>query len=533
MPTAPASQRPRTRARVAALVLGLGTSLLLAEAVARVAQGYRLGGLQLVHVLRTDANTDAGAAGRLLDYHAAVTAPTVAASVQGRLDLDPAWIRTSPQPVPHPPTPDALAQRFARHREWLFLYEINAAFLRMLWVPGQGVPLLAGLELPDSFTVFDAPGGSATPRYRYPASVTLPTGMVTNRFGFRGRELEPRKPRGTVRIGFVGASTTVEAPRLPHSAPELVEHWLNLWAEARGLAVRFETLNAAREAVASPDLRAVVEQELLPLGVDRIVYYEGANQFTPAVLDQHVDVVGPYALAQPPEGLVGTFDVAAVGSPERTWTDAVCDHSALAVAVRSLARGREMLREPPKPAQSVVLPPGVNATTFDLARAAEVLQLGSILGDLDAIRSAAEARDARIVLATFCWLVRPGLELDGLFGRNAFIQLNRAYWPFTYATVRELADVQNRGFEAWARARGIDLVDLSAMLPMDERLYIDAIHHSETGVRLKAWLLFCRLTELLERDLAAGLLPREPSGGEPYSRSAPRTVTRADLDAGR
>ena len=532
MATAPDRTPTRARARLLALALGLGTAALLAEAVARVAQGYRLGGLELVHVLRTDANTDPGAAGRLLDFHASVTAPVVAASMQGRTDLDAAWIRTSPAPVPHPPTPDMLAQRFARHREWLFLYEINAAFLKSLWVPGQGVPLLAGIELPDSFSVFDAPGGQPLPKYRYPASVTLPTGMVTNRFGFRGRELAPQREPGVVRIGFVGASTTVEAPRLPHSAPELVEHWLNLWAAARGHAVRFETLNAAREAIASPDIRAIVEQELLPLDVDRIVYYEGANQFTPAVLDAHVEVQGTYELAAPPPGLVGTFDEAAPAA-SRTWTDVLCTHSAVATALRSLGRGREVLVEPAKPEQSIQLPPGVGPASFDLAQAGSVLQLGAILGDLDAIHAAAAPRDARVVVVTFCWLARLGLQLDGLYGRNAFIQLNRAYWPFEYATIRTLADVQNRGLEAWARARGVDVIDLASQLPMDDRLYIDAIHHSETGVRLKAWLLFCALTKQLEADLAAGALPRPVAQAEPPVRAAPRTVTRADLDAGR
>ena len=111
----------------------------------------------------------------------------------------------------------------------------------------------------------------------------------------------------------------------------------------------------------------------------------------------------------------------------RKVIDAINELATIAAILKPLDARREVLREPPKPAQSVVLPPGVGATTFDLGRAAEVLQLGTILGDLDAVRSAAEARDARLVLATFCWLVRPGLELDGLFGRNAFIQLNSAY----------------------------------------------------------------------------------------------------------
>jgi hypothetical protein len=50
-------------------------------------------------------------------------------------------------------------------------------------------------------------------------------------FGWRGPEIPLDKPAGTIRIAFVGASTTVGLFDLPFSYPEYVVHWLNLWAE--------------------------------------------------------------------------------------------------------------------------------------------------------------------------------------------------------------------------------------------------------------------------------------------------------------
>ena len=44
-------------------------------------------------------------------------------------------------------------------------------------------------------------------------------------------------------------------------------------------------------------------------------------------------------------------------------------------------------------------------------------------------------------------------------------------------------------------------------MPQDERLAIDAIHHNELGVRLKAWLFFVQLLPVVERDLASGRVP--------------------------
>src|SRR5262249_28152724 len=83
----------------------------------------------------------------------------------------------------------------------------------------------------------------------------------------------------TVRIVFVGASTTISSHHMPHSYPEFIGHWLDLWVRERGLKVRIETLNAGRESIGSPSIAAIVRQEALPLQPDLVVYYEGANQF--------------------------------------------------------------------------------------------------------------------------------------------------------------------------------------------------------------------------------------------------------------
>ena len=235
-----------------------------------------------------------------------VVAPLTQRLYADRKDIDPAWLRTSPAPVPPPPPLEA---PLLPQRDWLLhYYVLNDVLLHAMWVKGQGLPMLPGLQLPERFTTFVPPSGGPQPRYRYPASRTLPTGLRTNAFGFRGRELTAAKPPRTVRIGFVGASTTVEAHGIPFAAPDLIEHWLGLWAARQGLDVRFETLNAAREAVQSSDLAAIVRDELLPLDVDYVVYYEGANQLQPSAMLPHVHVEGAFTLAQPPAGLVGDFD---------------------------------------------------------------------------------------------------------------------------------------------------------------------------------------------------------------------------------
>ncbi|MBM4061235.1 MAG: hypothetical protein FJ265_09090 [Planctomycetes bacterium] len=522
--TAPAPARRRRTAKLVLVACSVLFAALVGELALRLAGGYRLGSLRLAQV--TGAGSDGAAVlARAPDLVTAFTSRWR----RERPDLDLAWLSTSPPPVPRQPP---LGKPVRPQHDWLLHYYVtNAALLRALWVKGQGLPMLPGLALPDEFTVFEPPGGKLVPRYRYPASCTLPGGMVTNAFGFRGRELAVDKPARTVRIGFVGASTTVEAQWLPHTAPDLVEHWLGLWAARRGLDVKFETLNAAREAIRSADLRAIVADELLPLEVDYVVYYEGANQFEPGTLRKHVQIDGDYQLASPPPGLVGNYDE--VDSADTTLLDSLASWSAAARYLRSALQRGERRAEPAKPTQRIALPPELLQGPFPLARAGEVLELAAIGGDLAGIRQDLEARGARLVLATFWWLAEDGLSLDPVWGRNVFVLLNRAYWPFRYATLRALADVQNRFFAAWGEANGVAVLDVDAELPHDERLAIDAVHHNELGVRLKAWVLFAGLTALLDRDLAAGRLPvpdAHRDAGHP-NLGPPTVLTRAQLDA--
>src|SRR5262249_49378491 len=83
-----------------------------------------------------------------------------------------------------------------------------------------------------------------------------------------------RRPN-TVRIVFVGASTTAEPQGYPWSGAELVGAWLDRWAADRKLGVTFEVLNAGRESLRSADIAAVVRLEVVPLHPDLVFYYEG------------------------------------------------------------------------------------------------------------------------------------------------------------------------------------------------------------------------------------------------------------------
>src|SRR5579871_4757662 len=134
-------------------------------------------------------------------------------------------------------------------------------------------------NFPENVLVFDPPQESTHPRYRFPPNTTTPAGLVTNGFGFRGAPITLTKPVRTIRIAFLGASTTVGYHPYQFSYPEYVVHWLNLYAKANHDDVGFEGLNAGREGINSEDIAAIVHDELRALDPDLAVYYEGSNQF--------------------------------------------------------------------------------------------------------------------------------------------------------------------------------------------------------------------------------------------------------------
>ena len=200
-----------------------------------------------------------------------------------------------------------------------------------------------------SLYFYDPVDGRPYPRYRYYPNATTPGGLVTNEIGWRGPPLRPLTKR-TVRIVFVGASTTADTHGFPWSYPELIDHWLKLWAASRNLDVDFQAMNAAREAIWSTDNAAIVRNEIVPMRPDMVVYYEGANQFFLTSLVPNMPPVAP-----PGSTLMATTAPA--------WLQELSRHSALARRVQAAtgALGDNLDgREPPKPDYRLEWPKGLD-----------------------------------------------------------------------------------------------------------------------------------------------------------------------------
>jgi hypothetical protein len=357
--------------------------------------------------------------------------------------------------------------------------------------------------VPPEVTTYKAPWGSVLPRYRYPPDTTLPTGLTTNRFGWRGPQIALKKQAHTIRIAAVGASTTVGGHTLPFSYPQFLQHWLNMWSAANGYNVKFEVINAGREGLNSNDIAAVVRYEVLPMDVDYVIYYEGSNQFHPETV---VNFPPEYTMGKPPAGIIPNFNN--VDSEDKNLLDLLSEYSALAARARNIVEQFLVTgHEPPKPEQQFVLPEELDEFNPQRGKLGNALALKRILGDLDQLKQDLDSNQVKMVMTTFNWFAYDGMVLDPTRHRNLYGYLNRVYWPISYANMRRSADFQNRVFTGWAATNQVPLIDVAGQMPRQPDLYDDAIHNTYLGSRIRAWIIFEALLPLIKEDIDAKTLP--------------------------
>ncbi len=373
-------------------------------------------------------------------------------------------------------------------------------------------------DAPGRLFVYDPPGGSPHPPYRFLPDATTPIGLVTNAYGFRGAPVPAARQPRTIRIVFLGASTTVAPHHFAWSYPEFVGNWLNLWAKARKLDVTFEVLNAGREAIQSADSAAIMANEVAPLAPDLVVYYEGANQFD----------LGTIVPDLPPRTSYATQ----LERQQRGWFaqrlhDLAYD-SALARRLEALLATREARTdggEWRKPDYVLRWPAGLDEKAPDLSRKDLPINLAAILADLDRIRAATVDAGGEMALASFKWLVADGMVLDPERHRAILEYLNVGYAPFRYRDLERLAVFQNRVLELYAASRKIDFLDIARLMPSDPDLFVDAIHGTQEGVKLRGWIALQLLIPVIDRHLADGTWPKKSfPAAKPLAPFEPRLV---------
>ena len=480
-------------ANVAVVVVTVGLGLAAGEMLFRLNDGYRLGTLALA-LKPTPSLEDA----------------TSTLPYARQIVIDPAfkidWYGASPQRETTREPPMAMPDDWTRaiesyppgflRDELKFLY--NEDFLEWACKTGNRTNVLRKYkEKPGFVYAYRQPSGSRNPEYRQvPGSGE---GANTfNNFGFRGPDLPFKKPPRTIRLAFLGASTTQNG--WPFTYPEFVAEFLRQWAKATDLDVTFDVVNAGRGGETSESIAQIMRNEVAPLRPDIVVYYEGAND-----LHAHWVVDQPTAEARK-AGDGRQFTEMKPLPLER--------YSALANRVYALLfRRGGPGAEPPKPAHTLKF--DIDQKDPDIERADLPFRLPTQIQSIREIAAQSKRIGAELFLSTFVVIAKDGLRLDPEKHRIIWHGLNEEYAPLTYAEIQQMIGFENTVFRKLAAKDHLRLIEVYDYFPQEPDFFADTVHFAqEGGFRLQAWIVAQQLTAYIREQLKDGKLPK-PSDADP------------------
>jgi len=303
---------------------------------------------------------------------------------------------------------------------------------------------------------------------------TTPTIRI-NSLGFRGPELSVPKPAGTIRLAFLGASTTfcAEVSTNELAWPHLVwrglqEHWPD---------IHFDYVNGSFPGYVVASSLRNLKHRIQPLAPDIIVIYDAINDLSRDTRELAKDQ-GIQRGAVDESGLLGRWSL--------TWF-------LVEKNLRLMARQRRATDET---ARNVVLPPA-----FSQAFRQRFREL------VDESSKAAPV----VAIATFSQKVRREQSAEQRL-RNANTHLY--YMP--YLKVEQILDgidEYNRVIREVAREAGTTLIEGEESIPADDRHFTDSVHFTDAGSRAMARRVVTSLisSDVLERFVESRrIVPKAP-----------------------
>jgi lysophospholipase L1-like esterase len=308
--------------------------------------------------------------------------------------------------------------------------------IRQYWKYGSASPTV------HDFTIDRASG------LKIPMPGSNRAGISINSLGFRGPEITVPKPMGTIRLAFLGASTTFCAEV---SSNDLV--WPHLVTEElrkRYPDVTFDYVNAAVPGYSTTESLKNLEARVTPLDPDVVVFYEATN-----------DLSGDTRRLARESGLV-------VGNPDETSMFAEWS-----VLWFLLEKNWTVLK------RQNVARTGDARLTFDPRELSRNFE-----SRLDAFVEKAQQEAEIVVLATFAHRIRrEQSEEEKLRASNTSLY----YMP--YMSLQGLLDgfdEYNRVIREVAKKRGAVLVEGEDEIPGDSVHFVDSVHFTDAGSRRMA-----------------------------------------------
>lgn len=305
----------------------------------------------------------------------------------------------------------------------------------------------ASSQLRDAMTVYDAAAGLNVPRPGYEITGNR-IHVRINSLGFRGEEVEPEKPVGTIRIVCLGASTTfsTEVSSNDMTWPAILQRKLR--QEHPG--VRFEVINAAVPGYVSSDNLKNLKHRVLPLKPDLVIYYEANNEI--------VKDTRELALA---EGIVAGSPSRAIATLSRVSLMFDLAYKNLAIARRGT--GSSSIRR-------------LDTVPADLP--------ARFIGTLEEMHRELSTRDIRMLLSTF--IVKFRRDQDrAVQVRNADVAFFYMPWMSIDGMLNAI-DRYNQAIVDYGLRAGIPVVDDREAIPADGDHFADCMHLLDRGSQAMA-----------------------------------------------
>jgi hypothetical protein len=197
--------------------------------------------------------------------------------------------------------------------------------------------------------------------------------------------------------------------------------------------------------------------------------------------------------------------------------------------------GFRTVGEPRKPYYRLQWPAEVDKDNPDPDSPYLPLELPAIVKDLDVIRAGLNSIGGRLAVCSFEWFTPSGASLSPTRHEFIYKRLNTVLWPLLYVDIRRLSDFQNRVFRNYAASRKIPFLDVAGEIPQDPDLFIDPVHMTEVGERVKAWIVFQQLVPVIRRLIESGQLPHHTDAAhlpKPMSMAATEMSTNCPVPAG-
>jgi lysophospholipase L1-like esterase len=314
----------------------------------------------------------------------------------------------------------------------------------------QSAAIARGVE---DFYVYDAALQLRVPRAGFRSAR-----ISINQLGFRGAEFSPEQPPGTVRIAFIGASTTfcAEVSSDENAWPRIVERMLR--EKYPGIGI--EAINAGVPGYSLAAMRRNLELRVAPLRPDIIVIYEATNDLS----------MNSNAAAEAAGLSVARDD------ESKAW---LWENSLLAYLLRKNLK--VLARQWNADAEAGKLTIPSEELTPNYAR------------ELTALVRASRAVADRVALVTFSTRMHADQSPEEL-KRAGITALYYAAHRRPADLVRDFA-AYNETARAVARAEGAALIEAAERIPADSDHFADSVHFTDQGAAVMARLVTAGIVE--------------------------------------